>query len=92
MSKRNDNTSEFDWAKNQIQTYCKRYPNYEDYAEVLQKILEDTAKKYAPLAIVQTRPKSISSFGEKIWRKSDPTKDPVNEFTDLCGGRVITHT
>jgi ppGpp synthetase/RelA/SpoT-type nucleotidyltranferase len=92
MSKPNGNISEFVWAKNQIQTYCKRYPDYEDFAEVLQKILEDIAKKYAPLAIVQTRPKSVSSFGEKIWRKSDPTKDPVNEFTDLCGGRVITHT
>ena len=92
MPKENNNRNEFDWAKKQIQTYRELYSNYEKYAQILQKILEKAAKRYAPLAIVQTRPKAVSSFGEKIWRKSDPSKDPVHEFTDLCGGRVITHT
>lgn len=80
------------WARNQIEKYKQLYPKYKLCAETLQKVLEKAAKKYAPLSIVQTRPKSVSSFGEKIWRKKDEFKDPVNEFTDLCGGRVITHT
>jgi ppGpp synthetase/RelA/SpoT-type nucleotidyltranferase len=41
---------------------------------------------------VQVRAKAISSFAEKIQRKKTDHGDPVSEFTDLCGGRVITTT
>ncbi|MGZ4892308.1 MAG: RyR domain-containing protein, partial [Halobacteriota archaeon] len=64
----------------------------EELAKTLDEILSELAKRYAPLAIVQTRSKSLSSFAEKIIRKRAEVSDPVNEFTDLCGGRVITHT
>jgi len=50
------------------------------------------AKKYDPLAIVQARAKDIASFAEKCQRKRSKYKDPVNQFTDLCGGRIIVHT
>jgi len=39
---------------------------------------------------VQARPKSIASFAEKILRKNKYS-DPINQITDLCGARVITH-
>ena len=50
------------------------------------------ADKYDSTAIVQTRPKSIASFAEKIVRKWPKYHDPLNQLTDLCGGRIITHT
>jgi len=80
------------WARAQLALYEDRYPSYELFASVLKDVLDRAAAKLAPLAIVQARPKSIASFGEKIWRKRDKYRQPVNRMTDLCGVRVITHT
>ncbi len=81
-----------EWTRMQVEEYTERYPNYAEFAKVLEKILNKTAKKLAPLAIVQTRPKGISNFAEKCQRKKDQYQDPVNQFADLCGGRIIVHT
>ena len=81
-----------EWLNNQVALYTERYPNYVFLAENLQEVLKSAAGKLAPLAIVQTRPKGISNFADKCMRKRASVKDPVNEFTDLCGGRVIVHT
>ncbi len=77
-------------VKQQIGKYSQEYRHYEVYSQVLRKILEAACRQAAPLAIVQTRAKTVSSFAEKIIRK--PTADPVHDFTDLCGARVITNT
>jgi ppGpp synthetase/RelA/SpoT-type nucleotidyltranferase len=42
--------------------------------------------------IVSSRPKSLESFAEKIQRQGKNYTDPLNQLTDLCGVRVITHT
>lgn len=76
----------------QVNKYKHLLERYEKYSNILQQVLEKAASKYAPLSITRVRTKSISSFAEKIQRKKDEIKDPVNEFTDLCGGRVITTT
>ena len=76
--------------RQQIRKYSTLFPRYKLYAETLGKVLEKAAKQYAPLAVVQARPKTISSFAEKILRK-EKYKDPINEITDLCGARVTTH-
>lgn len=81
-----------EWTHQQVEEYKRRYNNYKLYAEVLEQVLKKAAKKLAPLAIVQTRPKAIASFAEKCQRKKAKYKDPVNQLTDLCGGRVIVHT
>ncbi len=80
------------WTGAQVEAYRKRWKNYELLAGTLQRVLDQAAKKYAPMAIVQTRPKSISSFAEKCQRKKAKYQDPVNQITDLCGARVIVHT
>ena len=80
------------WYQEQIEHYLRVAPRYKELAKVLGSILTALADQYARHAIVQTRPKSLSSFAEKIIRKRAETRDPVNDFTDLCGGRVITHT
>jgi len=77
-------------AREQIEEFGEVRARYERLAEVLQAILDAAKKERAPLAIIQTRAKAVGSFAEKIHRK--PLADPVREFTDLCGARVIVHT
>jgi ppGpp synthetase/RelA/SpoT-type nucleotidyltranferase len=80
------------WVADQVGMYAAAYPSYQRYAEVLFVVLRRAADSLAPLAIVQTRAKTISSFAEKVIRKRATRPDPVNQFTDLCGGRVIGRT
>ncbi len=86
--------SDKQWSSQQIETYGKVYPRYAHMAQVLQQVLEKAARQYAPLAILQTRPKAIPSFAEKAIRKMKVGRynDPLVRMTDLCGGRVITQT
>jgi ppGpp synthetase/RelA/SpoT-type nucleotidyltranferase len=80
------------WFEKQVKCYAAVEPHYLLYAETLQRVLEAVAKKYAPQAIVQTRSKSLTSFATKIVRKRETLDDPCHQLTDLCGGRVVTHT
>jgi ppGpp synthetase/RelA/SpoT-type nucleotidyltranferase len=79
-------------VKEQVEKYKFVQGRYVQLAGVLEKVLRSIVKKYAHEAIVQVRAKAISSFAEKTQRKLTPKKDPVNEFTDLCGGRIIVTT
>jgi ppGpp synthetase/RelA/SpoT-type nucleotidyltranferase len=63
--------------------------NYEIFAEILGEILRRAVRQLGVHALVEARAKTIPSFAEKIVRKPDKT-DPTNQFTDLCGSRVIT--
>ncbi|MFC1806294.1 hypothetical protein ACFL09_04855 [Planctomycetota bacterium] len=78
------------WARAQIEQFGQVRPRYKRLADTLKAVFEQAKKKRAPLAIVQARAKVVGSFAEKIHRK--PLPDPINEFTDLCGARVIVHT
>jgi ppGpp synthetase/RelA/SpoT-type nucleotidyltranferase len=65
---------------------------YASFAKTLTTVLNKASKKAAPLAIVQARVKAADSFAEKILRKRHLYTKPVDDMTDLCGARVITHT
>jgi ppGpp synthetase/RelA/SpoT-type nucleotidyltranferase len=81
------------WLNSQIQDYTeKKKAYYDNYASKLEEILAAACQVYAPLAIVQVRAKSLSSFTEKAVRKAAKYHDPARQFTDLCGARVITQT
>lgn len=80
------------WHKKQVEQYAKESPIYKAYADALSEILKRACKAYAPLAIVEARAKSLSSFAEKAMRKAHKHDDPVHQLTDLCGTRVITQT
>ena len=88
------------WVELHVPRYKKIKRRYEEYKYFLEAVLGAASRKYAPLAIVNARPKSIPSFAEKILRKralyidpKDPQPpDPLVRMTDLCGGRVITQT
>ena len=78
-----------DWHKKQIESYTVVKPIYDAYADTLQRVLEKAKSLSMPEVIVQVRGKTVSSFAEKCVRKY---KDPINQLTDLCGGRIIVHT
>jgi ppGpp synthetase/RelA/SpoT-type nucleotidyltranferase len=78
--------------RDQIERYAAEYPQYVCYATVLKRVLERACVAAYPEALVQSRPKSISSFAEKCARKFARYPDAVTQMTDLCGGRVIVQT
>jgi ppGpp synthetase/RelA/SpoT-type nucleotidyltranferase len=80
------------WLSHQVAKYTDVFPVYRQLAAVLAQVLERAAGSAAGHAIVQTRPKAVASFADKALRKREKYGDPVNQFTDLCGGRVITRT
>ena len=80
------------WAEGQVATFADRRPDYVTFADTLEQVLKGVAKVYCPLAIVQARPKGIASFADKALRKRSEHPDPVNQFTDLCGARLIAQT
>ena len=80
------------WLANQVAEYEQLHGRHKQYADLLGQVLVAAARGLAPLAIVQTRAKAIASFAEKALRKRDKYADPVHQFTDLCGGRVIART
>ena len=92
--------SDEEWVALHVPRFKKVRPHYEEYKKFLEAVLNEASRKYAPMAIVNARPKSIPSFAEKILRKrklyTDPKDpqppDPLVRMTDLCGGRVITQT
>lgn len=80
------------WAADQVGAYERLHPRYELYAKTLHALLTRIAGNLTVESLVQARPKSIASFAGKIWRKRDKCPDPVHDFTDLAGGRIITMT
>ncbi|MFH1330132.1 MAG: RyR domain-containing protein [Actinomycetota bacterium] len=81
-----------EWAQSQVAEYAARREGYVLLGSVLEEVLNHAAAEYAPLAIVTVRAKSIPSFAEKCLRKSHKYRRPVDQLTDLCGGRIIVHT
>ena len=79
------------WHQYQVAKYGKLHDQYAHYADRLRGILEEACATFAPLAIVQSRAKTVSSYAEKVWRKPKYL-NPLVQITDLCGARVITET
>jgi ppGpp synthetase/RelA/SpoT-type nucleotidyltranferase len=81
-----------EWLRKQCSAYRQEFPIYEKYADSLQRILKAACRITAPTATVTARAKTLSSFADKAARKASKYPDPVNQLTDLCGGRVMTET
>ncbi|MCH7227945.1 NUDIX domain-containing protein [Haloferula sp. A504] len=83
----------WNWLRRQIEVYATdELPRYKTYAGALVDVLNKLRSRWAPLAIVQARPKAVDSFAGKCLRKADKYSDPVHDLTDLCGGRMIAPT
>ncbi|MFX0043554.1 MAG: hypothetical protein ACFE8L_11645, partial [Candidatus Hodarchaeota archaeon] len=76
----------------EINIYKECRKDFVKYAELLKLILFEIAKNISPESIVQTRAKTVTSYAEKIQRPGKADKygtNPVEDLTDLCGGRII---
>ena len=62
------------WLEDQIACYRAEQPAYKTYAGTLEDFLRAAAKVHAPLAVIQTRPKTVSSFAEKAMRREIATR------------------
>ncbi len=95
------------WHREQIKNFIEKRERYVTFTSFLDTVLAMVCEKYAPLSIIQVRAKTVPSFAEKAIRKLPKSErlntftskeqwteyfDPVNQFTDLCGARVITQT
>jgi ppGpp synthetase/RelA/SpoT-type nucleotidyltranferase len=78
--------------KEQIRIFVKHErKRYEAFAVVLEWLLGEVKHRVAPKGMACVRAKEVASFAEKILRKPK-YDDPVHQFSDLCGGRLIVHT
>jgi len=92
--------SDQDWVEMQVPRFKAIRPQYLRYAELLQAILKQGCARFAHLALIEARAKSVPSFAEKILRKrklylhpkGTLSADPLERMTDLCGARVIAQT
>ena len=82
-------SSETEHSK-QVEAYREQWEIYRLYAELLRRVLDRARRFVGAEGFAQARAKAIPSFAEKIIRKQDKYEDPVHDFTDLCGGRVVT--
>jgi len=80
---------DMNWFNNQVEGYEKVRQEYIKFADVLKPILEKALGSLEISAIVEARAKEIPSFAEKCIRKKDLFPNPLHQFTDLCGARVI---
>ncbi len=78
------------WFETQLEEFTRGRPLYELQADTLRPILNRVAQLLCPSAIVQVRVKSVQSFAEKTRRKYEKDPARTRQFTDLCGGRIIT--
>jgi ppGpp synthetase/RelA/SpoT-type nucleotidyltranferase len=81
-----------DWLRTQVEAYAAARTRYAAAADLLRTVLTTLCRTVAASAQVQARAKSVASFGEKALRSAAWTHDPVHDFTDLCGVRVIVST
>lgn len=76
-----------------VTEYESQHPAYAAYADFLRTVLARACKRLMPYVIVESRPKTIASFAEKIVRKQWKFENiPGYDITDRCGARVITQT
>ena len=57
------------WVALQVPRFVAIRPRYVLYAEFLQAVLKQGCARFAPLALIEARAKSVPSFAEKILRK-----------------------
>ncbi len=83
-------------SRSKLEENVSRYkalrPKYEKFADVLGRILKKAIREHAPIAIVQTRAKSVARVAERLQRHDGASLAEVEDLPDLCGGRVIVHT
>jgi ppGpp synthetase/RelA/SpoT-type nucleotidyltranferase len=80
------------WFDEQVGIYEGQRQRYVDFSRVLYDIFYRRVRAMGIGAIVQVRAKEVTSFAEKCIRKAYKYTKPTEQFTDLCGGRIIVES
>ncbi len=76
----------------QVEAYSEVRHLYEKFAGFLAVTLKNAVKNLGMNdTIVTARAKGIPNFVEKAVRRQDRYPDPINQFDDLCGARIIVN-
>lgn len=70
--------------------YRKKHPTYKEFASRLKDLLTSLLKT-ENYHLIECRAKTPESFCEKITRKNNKYKNPLDEITDKIGLRVIVY-
>jgi ppGpp synthetase/RelA/SpoT-type nucleotidyltranferase len=84
-----------DEIERQVNLFRQCRESYVRYADTLGTILRRIVRDISTEGIVQTRAKTITSYAEKIQRPGKAQQygdNPIENLTDLCGGRIILPT
>lgn len=75
-----------------IAEYRALQPSYERYCNKLQTLLEELlAAEGITYHVIESRAKTLDSFGDKLNREGKGYSDPIKEITDLAGVRIILY-
>ena len=85
-------SADLEFVERQVEAFRAVRPQFEVLARVLVRELQAACAGAFPEAVVQARAKSLASFAEKCIRKRSKYNDPVHQFGDLCGARIIVQT
>jgi putative GTP pyrophosphokinase len=72
--------------------YRELYPRYDKFCIKLRQLLDDLLRAHEiPVHAIEARPKSVTSFAEKVQRDGKSYQDPLREISDLAGARIILY-
>jgi len=80
------------WLNYQTRRFRDARPTYVALASTVEKVLGRLRERYAPMAMVGARAKTVQSFAEKAIRKQEKYRHPWRQLTDLAGGRLVAYT
>ena len=69
--------------------YIAERPKYEDLANLVKRVVEESAHERGIQCVVSHRAKGVDSFLKKALTKA--YEDPYNEITDKAGIRIVAH-
>jgi putative GTP pyrophosphokinase len=77
---------------NALSEFERIRPEYARFTAKLENLLRDLLRaKSIDIHLIESRTKELSSLKDKITRSSKTHTDPLTEFTDLSGLRIITY-
>lgn len=81
-----------DHLSKSVADYKDKHAIYANFAKRIEALLQDLLNaKTIKFQLIESRAKSIESFSEKLSRPGKSYKNPLVEFADLVGVRIIVY-
>lgn len=77
------------FIKSQINSYCYSLPLYEQYCEILKKILTHIIGGYSSEFMIEGKTKTIYGFIDEIFNSNINNSNVTEEMNDLIGLKII---